>query len=87
MHPGRSGPRDVALLVVGLSGGIVLSAAIFAALYFALLWLLYRPWDERETREAVAAVLPRDPMRPIAIAVRALAVVAVFAAAVPAIAT
>ena len=56
----------------------VVLAAIFAALYWVLLSALYRPWDERERREAVAEVLPSDELRPLASLLRSLAVIATF---------
>ena len=56
----------------------VVLAAIFGALYWTLLSAVYRPWDERERREAVAEVLPSDELRPLASLVRSLAVIATF---------
>lgn len=57
--------------------GVLLLAALFAALHLALRWTLYRPWDEREARESVMPELPPHHPR---VALRTVAVLAALLA-------
>ncbi len=57
-------------------------AVVFAGVYWVLLWALYRRWDEREARDAIAEHLPSGALRGALIWVRTAAVIGAFTVAV-----
>jgi hypothetical protein len=58
---------------------LIFFAALFVGAYLTLVWLLFRPWDEREARESVMPELPPHRPRVLQRTLAVLAGIAVLA--------